>query len=196
MKKTIVTVIVLFLLSLVPAVTQTYEMSEDVYGLTIVAGFDSDEITFNPYSKNGLLISPDVAVWILQNFDYPYAKCGKRYVRMGICGTPYIIWVGRGIGMNGEEADNRLMTVGRELISRGISVNSVHEGLTAVHESILFNNPGWLELLLKNGGDTKVKINKPDSKANGLNAVEYFNLIKSRNGHDMSGVEVVLNKYQ
>ncbi|MBA6302331.1 hypothetical protein [Colwellia sp. MB02u-14] len=171
-------------------------MLEDAYSLTIVAGSNSDEQTYNPYSKNGLFISPNIALWVLQTFDYPYSNCGEKYKVVGICDMPFILWVGRALGRNGGNSDKRLFSVLDEVVSRGLPINQSYEGFTAVHEAILFNNAVYLEYLLKNGGDTTVKTQRPNSELDKLNSYQFLEILKLKNKSGMVAVEEVLNRYR
>lgn len=189
-------VVCLFLLSLVPPLIGTYELIEDAHGLTIVVGLNRDVITINPYSNNNLFFTPRMALWVLKNFDYPYENCSAPNERVGICNTPLIIWAGRGIDFNGDKSDERLYQLIDVFISKGLPINSIHEGNSSVHEAILFNNARLLDTLLANGGDPLIKIVKPGSKSHNLNAYQYLELLKQRKKLDTSQVEKVLLRYK
>ncbi|MDI9245181.1 hypothetical protein [Marinobacter sp. CHS3-4] len=196
MKIILYIVVCIFLLSLVPSIVGTYRLIEDAHGLVTVAGLNSDEITVNPYSNNSLFFTPQMAVWVLESFDYPYENCSDSNQRIDICSAPLIQWAGRGIDLNGNESDERLYHLINVFISRGLPINSIHEGSTSVHEAILFNNARLLSMLLANGGDASIKMVKPGSKYHGLNAYQFLEVLKLKNKRDTTEVEKVLLRYK
>ena len=142
-------VVCVLLLSLFPSIFGTYRLVEDAHGLVTLAGLNSDEISFNPYSNNSVFFTPQMAVWVLESFDYPYDNCSAPHQRIGICSTPLIIWAGRGIGLNGNESDERLYYLINLFISKQLPINSMHDGYTSVHEAILYIMRGYSLLYWK-----------------------------------------------
>ncbi|HAA03753.1 MAG TPA: hypothetical protein DCE18_10310 [Syntrophobacteraceae bacterium] len=177
------------------AVYRTYERAGDAHILTQLAGFDERRQSLNPFSETGCPITPNMAVWILENFNHPYSHCCPFSRSLGICGTPLIMWAGRGLGTGPVVADERLFRVVRHFIRRGENVNASHDGLTALHEAVLFANPQYAEMLLTHGANPYATIQRPGKKSHGLNAFELAELLSTRNPGRFDTVRSVLAKF-
>lgn len=173
---------------------RTHERAGDAYLLILLAGSDEQQLSRNPFSRDGCPITPDLAVWILENFDYPYSVCSPLSRSYGVCGTPLILWAGRGLGISPPASDERLYRVLRHLIQRGEKVNVSHDGITALHEAVLFGKPAYAEILLNHGADPYIRIQRPDRKHNGLNAFEFADLLYAREPNRFEEVRAVLTE--
>jgi hypothetical protein len=175
---------------------RTHERAGDAYSLIRLAGLDEADLSLNPFSNAGCLITPNLAVWILENFNSPYSLCLQLSHSLNICGIPLIIWTGRGLGMGPPAADERLYRVMHHLIRRGESVNASHDGLTALHEAVLYGNPQYAETLLAYGADPYAKIQRPGKKSHGLNAFEFAELLSTREPNRFDAVRAVLTRFR
>jgi len=175
---------------------RTHERAGDAYLLIVLAGSDEEKLSFNPFSKGGCLITPNLAVWFLENFNFPYSVCSPLSRSSDICGTPLIMWAGRGLGIWPPAADERLYRVLRHLIQRGENVNASHHGLTALHEAVLFGKPMYAEILLAHGADPYTTIQRPGKNSHGLNALELAELLYSRDSNRFGAVRAVLTRFR
>jgi len=64
---------------------RTLQLASDAHGLVVLATLDPEQASYNPFAQNGLLISPDIALWILKTFQYPYAHCSDFSVATHSC---------------------------------------------------------------------------------------------------------------
>jgi hypothetical protein len=175
---------------------RTHERAGDAYSLILLAGLGENNLSLNPFSEDGCFITPHLAVWILENFDHPYSLCLSLSRSFGICGTPLIIWTGRGLGTESPAADERLYRVLHHLIQRGESVNASHDGLTALHEAVLYGNPRYAETLLTCGADPYAIIQRPGRKSHGLNAFEFAELLSIRDPNRFDAVRAILTRFR
>ena len=175
---------------------QTHERAGDAYLLIVLAGSDEQKWSLNPFSKDGCLITPNLAAWVLEHFNFPYADCSPRSRSSDICGTPLIMWAGRGLGIWPPAADERLYRVLRHLIRRGENVNACHDGLTALHEAVLFGKPLYAEILLAHGADPYITIQRPGKKYHGFNAFEFAELLSTRGSNRFDAVRAVLTRFR
>lgn len=187
-------VMILFLLSLLPAMCRTIKWSSDAYGLIILATLPNDKFTFNPYSKYGYFVSPHMALWILKNFDYPYKKCSEIGETIGTCDIPFIMWAGRTLGKGDSHSEKRTYEIIKFLIKKGEPLNDRYNGMTMVHEAILYDQPKYLQMLLDAGADPKITIEREGKKSHGLDAFEFAELLESMNPGGYQGIKAVLDK--
>jgi hypothetical protein len=191
-KKVIISVLLVFLVSLVPSIYRTVKATRTAQNLILLAMLEPDEMTFNPYDKNGYFIDQDLAVWILKTFEYPY--CSEFKDVKGLCGISLIAWVGRGLDMHGIEAQKRGYDLLDYFILRGEPINSLNFGMAPIHEAILYRNPRYLEVLLSANADPNTSIKRPGKVYDGFNAYQYLELLESRKKNDFSKIRVTLFK--
>lgn len=171
-------VIVLILLaSLMPAAVRTLKWASDAHGLSILATMDEDSYSLNPYSRDGYLIPQNAALWILENFDFPYGECTSR-ITSKEC-MPLINFVGAGLGSGSQVSKKRGFQILHHLIERGANVDSrTNLGYTALHESVLYCDIEYMKFLVSAGADVTAKIELSMDfelkKYNGLNAEEFL----------------------
>ena len=174
-------VVILFLLSLLPTINRTIKWSGDAYGLIILATLPNDKSTLNPYSKYGYFVSPPMALWILKHFNYPYNRCSNISEIIGICDIPFIMWAGRTLGNGDSQSEQRAYEIIALLIKRGEPLNDRYNGMTVVHEAILYCQPHYLTMLLDAGADPHITIERKGKKSHGLDAFEFVELLESKN---------------
>lgn len=189
-------VIVLLLASLYPSIRHTYAWAGDAHGLILLAASSREEFRFNPYARNGVLITPGMAVWLLDHLEYPYSRCVDVLRPVDVCEVPLVMWAGRELGMGAEANNTRIYTILQLLIARGEPVNELHEGFTAIHEAILFDQPAYLELLLDAGGDPLIRIQQPGKEFDGYDARQFHELIKARRGNEMEAIGEILDRHR
>ena len=194
MKKVYLAIIALFFISLTPCVYQTARLADDAYGLVILATLDSDEMTFNPYNKNGSFINQRSAVWILKNFEYPYSRCSDRSKSMGLCSTSLIGWVGRSLNSHDPKSTKRGYELLEHFISRGEPVNQLSDGMAPIHEAILYRNTQYLKILLSAGADLSAKIDKPVTEYDGLDAIVFLDLLENKGKLDFSEIRAIIEQ--
>ena len=190
----VIGVVILFLLSLIPATYRTITWSSDAYGLISLATLPKDKFTFNPYSKNGYFVGPAIALWILKHFDYPYNRCSKISEIIGICDIPLIMWAGRTLGNGDSQSEKRAYEIIALLIKRGEPLNDRCNGMTVVHEAILYRQPRYLTMVLDAGADPHITIQRKGKKSHGLDAFEFVELLESMNPGGFQAIKQILGK--
>lgn len=179
-RKIIIISAAIFLLSLLPSTLRVLSFASDAYGLTVIAVDAQGSWSLNPYSKNFMPLSSSMAMRILKNSEYPYSHCSELSRGMGSCHISHIAWVGRMMDKNQPEAVKRGLELIQYFVSRGEPLNEKSNGLTPIHEAILFNNPKYLDALLKAGASPLVK-SDPNSKGRAaLDAYEYLQLLDTK----------------
>lgn len=189
-----VLLLLLFLASLYPSARNTYAWAGDAHGLIMLSLATRDDFKLNPYSENGMLVTPDMAIRILQHMDYPYTRCTDALRPIDICEVPLVMWAGRELGMGGVQKNQRAHSILTLLISRGEPINELHEGFTAVHEAILFNQPEYLQILLDAGGDPSIPIQHAGKEYDGYDARQFYELVKSKRTEDMTAIGDLLDQ--
>lgn len=184
---------VIFLASLTPAIWQTYLFS-DTRGLIILSSIESKNHSFNRYTRDGGFISPAMANWIFINLQGFYDECLSLNQRLNMCDMPLVNSVGTTLDSGSDETIERQYQILMELVARGVSLNEAHHGLSPIHESILFNNPRYAEILINSGADIQQVINKLDKDYNGYNALEYLNYLEQTRSRDMSKIRALINE--
>jgi ankyrin repeat protein len=191
----IAVVVLLFIGSLYPAMKRTYAWAGDAHGLILLAAANRGEFVLNPYSPRGILVTPNMAIWILGNLEYPYSNCLDAARPIDVCEVPLIMWAGRELGMSNSMVNDRMYRILQILIAREEPVNQLHEGFTAIHEAILFNDAAYLEMLLNAGADPGMRIQHPGKEYDGYDAMQFYQLIKSKKGDSMNNIGDILDRY-
>jgi len=189
-KRIKVSVILILTLSIVPCVNRTVKQTRTAHSLIIFATLEREDITFNPYDKNGYFINQELAIWILKTFEYPY--CSEFSEVEEVCGTSLISWVGRGLDRHGEESQKRGYELLDYFILRKEPLNSLNNGMTPIHEAILNRNAKYLGVLLSANADPNIGISIPEKEYDGLDAYQYLEYLEGKGKADFSEVRRVL----
>ena len=193
-KLVIVTVLLLFFLSLLPCVYRTYTWAGDAYGLTTLATMPEENASINPYSRNGFFMTRDLAFWLLENTEYPYSRCSRLSGTIGVCETSLVNWIGRSLDLPGVDSEKAYKLLDH-FITRGEPLDELSNGLAPVHEAVLYNNPRYLDILLKAGADPGIRIDKPEKPYHGYTAVQFLLFIEAVVEDDYSKIRQVFEQY-
>ncbi|GJM10087.1 MAG: hypothetical protein DHS20C11_23630 [Lysobacteraceae bacterium] len=178
-----------------PAIVRTVDTINDAHALTVLATANADHTSFNPYADEAVLVSPTMAVWLLEAFDFPYRHCQPSSVSAN-CNIPLIAWLGRGLDVGDQAAAARGYALLSHFIRRGEQLNDLaDDGLAPIHEAILYRNARYLRVLLEAGADPSVRIDQPQRPADGLDAGQFLELLDSQKVADFSQVRAVLDQY-
>lgn len=169
-------------------------MASDAHGLVILATLNPNEMTYNPYSKDGLFINPEIALLLLEKFEYPYRRCSSISEIIEICNTSLITWVGRALDMHGPVQTERGYRLLSYFISRGEDVNKLTDGMAPVHEAILFRNAKYLKVLLDAGASLDIKIERPGREYDGFNALQYLELLESKKDTKFNEIRKIIQQ--
>jgi len=181
MRRLLLLVLLALVLYLSYALYRTWEWAGDAHGLVTLAGSDDSGFTRNPLDTGRTLslLTPGNAVWLLEHTELFYGRCTGFRREMAICDMPMILWAGRGLG-GSVAGDERLHELIGHFIARGEAVDAYFEGMTALHEAILFNDRFYLERVLDGGADVALPIRRPDTDADGLDAAGFLELLEQR----------------
>ena len=142
---------------------RSYILIDNFYTLTLVTGFDENELSYNPFSKNFYWIRPDTALWILKNTDYHYHRCNKLGLIISSCNDPKVEYVGRIVGLVSKDVDQRAFEHIRYLVETGHPIDEYAiNGYTALHSAVLSENVEYVELLINLGADVNLLIKSGD----------------------------------
>ena len=90
------------------------------------------------------------------------------------CSQPLVNFVGTTLDTH--EPDSIMTRRGygllRHFAARGEPVNGHYNGLTHVHEAVLYANVDYLHALLELGADPNLTIDMPEKEYHGLNALD------------------------
>ncbi|MBN8238920.1 ankyrin repeat domain-containing protein [Marinobacter hydrocarbonoclasticus] len=181
-------------LTLYPMFYRTWAFGSDAWGLSVIAILDPEEVPWSPSDFNSLAIRPAVAYWLLTNFDWPYERCGKAMTAMDGCSQPLVNFVGTTLDTH--EPDSIMTRRGygllRHFAARGEPVNGYYNGLTPVHEAVLYANVDYLHALLELGADPNLPIDMQEKDYHGFNAFEFAVFLEARNPEMYQVIRVVL----
>lgn len=178
-----------------PMVHRTWLWSIDAHGLTAVALMARDEIPLSPFDHDSMLIQPDLALWMLETFDWPYERCAGITLRMDWCNQPLISLVGASLDIQVGLQRERAFGLLRHLIARGEPLNTRHHGFAPIHDAILFADVRYLQVLLSSGADPATKIDRPGKSVNRFDAFQFARYLESRDPLRFAGVARVLAEY-
>jgi len=165
------------LLSVIPTVLLTAKFASCANGLITVAFLKPNEWSYNPWSKDGLFISPGDARWLLLHSDFPYRPCPNGFTASGV---PTVSWLGRAL-VGSDSADRAFgVELLNHLLARGEPINAKDTyGLTPLHEAVLSADKQYLDLLLAAGANPAIVADSP-SKAAGLTPYEFCQRLEKR----------------
>jgi len=199
MKKLLIVVVILLILSIMPGVVSGHKWASNIYSLVIIACFDESEDSINPFkttNDSGFLTS-DVAMWILQNLEYPYESCDRAMSILPECGLSPITWAGRSVGAGTPEKDRKALKLVNLFIEKGYDLNSISNGMAAAHEAVMFNQPAFLKVLLASGANPYLRINSEGKDYDEMNAFELYEYSKARfKSSDYSEIGNILVEYK
>lgn len=93
-----------------------------------------------------------------------------------------------GFGLEGARRENSIRAI-RVLAAKGAKINSRDNGLTPLHEAILYygadGDIALIRTLLELGADPSARLIRPGRRENGLSAVEYAELLGETGRTDM-----------
>ncbi len=187
---------IIFFTSLIPAALRTAELASDARGLIIIATSSSKDWLWNPYAKDALYVGPEPAVWILKNFEYPYQKCSDLHKALGSCEVPLVSWLGRTLDNKDHDSQERGYELLAYLIRKGEPLNARADGMTPLHEAILFKNARYLDALLLSGADPLIKSDMQHKTFRGVNAYEFLALLDLKHPKDREEIHKSLDKYR
>jgi len=172
-RKVISTLVIILMLSilLIPPIIRTYPYATEADGLIVIAGLCERDLSLNPFSTNGYIVRPEMAMWLLMNTEFPY-----KYERLKFS-QPLVYLVGASFGFTCINDNGNGYDLLEHLIEHGEPVNEYHHGLAPIHAAILFNDPIYLEILLNSGANPNLKIDREGKKHHNMNAFQFLEFI-------------------
>ena len=168
-------VALLVVLAFVPEGKRTIRWAGSADGLITLAMTLEAEHSFNPFNRDSNFVSPDMAVWILDTFEWPY----ERNVDAEMPPLHGAITAHGLVGRDPKDLD-RMMRLVEIMVSRGEDVNEYSENYTPLLLAIMYCEPDIVHLLLKAGADTSLPFRKKGSPAEGLDALEFAKFLQRR----------------
>ena len=195
-RKLIIALAVGFIISLVPPTIQNWRYVSNYYGLVVLAGLKAKDTTYNPYSKNFSIVSPDSALWILTHLEYPYRNCPPTRF-LADCSEPKINYAFGYYGLVSREGKKRIFSLVNHLHNQGYPVNELSSnGFSALQSHILYQNDKVVSWLLESGADPYLRISE-QGPMYGLNAFEFAELLAGKNSErDRTVIENLLAEYK
>jgi ankyrin repeat protein len=150
--------------------------------LLIIASLDSTQTSWNPWSQDCFLISPNQAAWILKEFDWPY----RRPENLEFSKVPLIHGAISGLGPFSDptrqaEVPARMLRLISVFLEKGESPETRHHGYTPLHVAVLMNSLEAAEILITHGADVRAKADRPGKKTDGMNSVQFAEFLNSVN---------------
>jgi len=189
----LIAVVVLLVLLVSPAGRMTLQTVRSPQRVTTVALLDRNEWTLNPFSVNGLFLSPTMARWLLLNTNIPYGRCQELGME---CQVSLIAWAGRYLDHGTRETRDHALELVRHFIIRGEPVNQLSQGLTPLHEAVLYRNAQYLETLLHAGADAHIKADSKSESASGLTPLEFCLRLEEKRPGERAALCQMLERVQ
>lgn len=158
-------------------IAKTFTFARGADGLITLAATADEEHSYNPFSSGSNFISPDSAVWVLVNFDWPYER--RANILSMDPPMPLVQQAVAARNLTGvyNPSNTRLMTILKELVDRGESIEDRWGGLTAVQSAILFSDVEVIQFLISQGADLAARTDRPGSKSDNLDSFELAELL-------------------
>ncbi len=194
--QTLIFIILLFIASLTPTLSRTFEVASSTHGLIFFTAFDESELTLNPYSKDAYFLSTSLAIWLIQNTKYHYGKCSQLMNKLNACNEPLVSFSSRFTGELMFTNSEHSTSLVEYFISNGEPVNvfSSH-GMTPLHDALLNNNKQHLSVLLENGANPYLKSSDNSKSWSNLNAFEYLQHLESNSQVNYSELKLLLEAH-
>ncbi len=106
-------------------------------------------------------------------------------------GQPPLSFALAGSGIAGDDTD--VYKTIEILINRGANVNEYNDGVTPLHEAVLFGDIELIKILLSAGANPEAVITRNNS-ANGLNAFQFAELLESKDSEKYKPVAEFMKK--
>lgn len=162
------------------------------WGLIMLAAKPTSEHTLNPFSENVSFISPERAEWILTSFDWPYRDTGMWEAADSEPQPNLHAAISfRTLFSREPEVTERMLRLAQFFIDRGDAVDARFMGLTSLHEAVFMSDPEAAQFLLERGADPWAVIDKPESKLNGMTAMEFAETRWGKNPQSQVGKSFV-----
>ena len=162
----VIALVVIFLVSVAPTISRTVAWASNGPDLARHAFHSDDIVSYNPWGGfSTVLISGDFAVWILENFDWPYQN--RTSTESPFFGPPEygpMPYVLLPIFFRSEMPeyavqDSRVMRVLKAFLEHGEPVNERYAGgSTAIQSAVLLGDDDFVKMLLEYGADPSAKI--------------------------------------
>ncbi len=196
LKLVLASVVIMLGLTVAPALHRTAQWMADAHSLITVAMMKPNELKLDPYAKDGLLISQGAAAWILTHLSYPYGRCSELSQLIGSCETPLVNWLARSMNSTQANASPLGYDLLRHMIERGEPLNAHSDGLTPLHEAILFKNERLLDILLEAGANPRTRAVAPGKPYHNLNSFQFLNYLEAKNPAGFVKIRAALQRYR
>ena len=164
------------ILAFVPSGLRTLPWAGNASGLIALAMTPEQDHSFNPFNRDSVLVSPKMAVWLLESFEWPYRRNDNS--EMPLLHTAI---TARGLVGSAPEDLERMMRVVKLMVSRGEDLDQYWDYYTPLHMAVMYCDPEIVRLLLSSGADAELPFTKAGSRAEGLNPLEFSRFLRSRN---------------
>jgi ankyrin repeat protein len=171
----LVIALLLALVSFTPAAFRTAHWAGDAQGLITLASIPESEHSFNPFYWDSYLVSPDMAVWMLESFDWPYRN------RDAFWAPPLHQSITAHSNTIGSPDDaSRLLHLVKAMLTRGEDIDAYSESYTPLLLAILHCDLEIVQLLAEAGANPELRFMKPGSPADKMNALEFAAYLQTK----------------
>lgn len=161
--------------SLIPATLRTLRWAHDAQSLIALASIPSSEHSFNPFYWDSYLISPDMAVWMLEKLDWPY-----QYRATYWAPPLHQAISAHSNAWSSPEDRSRLRRLVEILLARGEDKDAYSKSYTPLLLAVLLCDLDIVQLLANAGADPELRIKKPGSPSDEMNAFEFAALLQTK----------------
>jgi hypothetical protein len=166
----LVTVMLGAVVVMLPALNRTLYWASDAEGLILIAATNKSDLSLNPFYQDSYLVTPDMAVWLLERFNWPYSR------NLNPSRPPLheaIALRSMSTDTATHEDELRKLKVIAILIARGEPIDQYFHSYTPLLSSILHCDRETAVLLLDAGADPTLTVVKPGSIIDGLSSYEF-----------------------
>ncbi len=177
--------ILLSVLAFVPSGLRTLPWASNASGLITLAMTPEKDHSFNPFNGDSVLVSPEMAVWILESFEWPYRRNDNSEMPL-----LHSAITARGLVGSAPEDRDRMMSLVETMVSRGEDLDQYWDYYTPLHMAVMYCEPEIVRLLLESGADAELPFIKTGSPAEGLNPLEFSRFLRGQNDRWQCDVDI------
>jgi hypothetical protein len=143
-------------------------------------------------------VSDDAYPWIADEVALAYLTYGPQPEMRATEEQSALSFTLAGCGIDDrstEEHCRSIIEVLQTLLERGADIEARNGGLTLLHEAVLFDQAVMVQFLLAQGANSNALIQRPDSKVDGFNAIEFARFLQQQRPEQYEEIISILNDW-
>lgn len=174
----ILVLLVTFIVSIAPTISRTIAWASNGPDLSLHAYLSDEADSYNPWRSDTVLMSGDFAVWILENFDWPYQNRTSAQPfnfsppQYGARPYVYLAYAGRSYNPDFALQDRRAARILKAFLEHGEPVDEWYGGGTTLQWAVMAGDDEFAKMLLEYGADPFARIRNERLRFYDMNSFE------------------------